>query len=377
MRAGSAGTFGCWRRSPGLRESRATIVAKLSSARIMSAASRVTSVPVMPIAMPMSADFSAGASLTPSPVIATMCPSACSAFTMRSLCSGATRAYTETLPTAERRPSSSSPSISLPLRASRSGSCQPEIGGDPRGCAWVVARDHHDANACGSRFGDRLTRLVSWRVDDPDQSEVHQLAARSTRLRRRLADGESAGTQPRVCAMPGRPIRRQSTEFRCRRAGVSGRTSPATRSCGASTEQHVRGALGDDGDGRVLVRVRLNRGHQLAFRGERHLPDPLEPFPSDVRRTNFGLSYEESRLGGIAFDRPAVSPSTSTASLAKLPPTSTKLISSSNTASSDRSSIQLQLALRKVTRAGDVDVAGPGHDLHDRHLVLGQRAGLV
>ena len=69
-----------------------TIVAKLSSARIMSAASLATSVPVMPIATPMSAALSAGASLTPSPVIATIRPSAWSASTIRSLCSGETRA---------------------------------------------------------------------------------------------------------------------------------------------------------------------------------------------------------------------------------------------------------------------------------------------
>ena len=55
----------------------ATMEAKLSSVRVIAAASLVTSVPVMPIAMPMSAFFSAGASLTPSPVIATTCP--CSA----------------------------------------------------------------------------------------------------------------------------------------------------------------------------------------------------------------------------------------------------------------------------------------------------------
>ena len=52
----------------------ATIVAKLSSARTISAACLATSVPVMPIATPMSAAFSAGASLTPSPVIATTAP---------------------------------------------------------------------------------------------------------------------------------------------------------------------------------------------------------------------------------------------------------------------------------------------------------------
>ena len=70
----------------------ATIVAKLSSARIMSAASLVTSVPVTPMATPMSAVLRAGASFTPSPVIATMWPSSCSASTIRSLWAGATRA---------------------------------------------------------------------------------------------------------------------------------------------------------------------------------------------------------------------------------------------------------------------------------------------
>ena len=48
----------------------------------------------MPIATPMSACLSAGASFTPSPVIATTWPQACSACTRRSFCSGATRAKT-------------------------------------------------------------------------------------------------------------------------------------------------------------------------------------------------------------------------------------------------------------------------------------------
>ena len=47
------------------------MVAKLSSVNVMSAAPLATSVP-LPIAQPMSAAFSAGASLTPSPVIATI-----------------------------------------------------------------------------------------------------------------------------------------------------------------------------------------------------------------------------------------------------------------------------------------------------------------
>ena len=69
-----------------------TMVAKLSSVRIIAAASLETSVPVMPIAMPMSACLRAGASFTPSPVIAVMQPFSCHARTMRILCSGETRA---------------------------------------------------------------------------------------------------------------------------------------------------------------------------------------------------------------------------------------------------------------------------------------------
>ena len=69
-----------------------TMVAKLSSARIMAAASLDTSVPVMPIATPMSADLRAGASFTPSPVMATIFPFRFQALTMRILCSGDTRA---------------------------------------------------------------------------------------------------------------------------------------------------------------------------------------------------------------------------------------------------------------------------------------------
>jgi len=64
------------------------MVAKLSSVRTMSAASLVTSVPLIPMAIPMSAALMAAASFTPSPVMATMFPCALSAWAILSLCSG-------------------------------------------------------------------------------------------------------------------------------------------------------------------------------------------------------------------------------------------------------------------------------------------------
>ena len=69
-----------------------TMVAKLSSVNVTSAAPFATSVPVMPIAQPISAALSAGASLTPSPVMETTLPFFCHALTMRILFSGETRA---------------------------------------------------------------------------------------------------------------------------------------------------------------------------------------------------------------------------------------------------------------------------------------------
>mmetsp|Transcript_15108 Transcript_15108/g.64694 ORF Transcript_15108/g.64694 Transcript_15108/m.64694 type:complete len:400 (-) Transcript_15108:1333-2532(-) len=71
-----------------------TMEEKLSSAKTISDASFATAVPVMPMAMPMSASFSAGASLTPSPVIATISPCSLSNRTMSCLCLGSAREHT-------------------------------------------------------------------------------------------------------------------------------------------------------------------------------------------------------------------------------------------------------------------------------------------
>mmetsp|Transcript_7838 Transcript_7838/g.16911 ORF Transcript_7838/g.16911 Transcript_7838/m.16911 type:complete len:524 (-) Transcript_7838:1248-2819(-) len=74
----------------------ATTLCRSSSSSTMSAASLATSVPRMPMAMPTSASLSAGASLTPSPVIAVMWPPSCwKARTMERLCIGETRAKTQ------------------------------------------------------------------------------------------------------------------------------------------------------------------------------------------------------------------------------------------------------------------------------------------
>jgi hypothetical protein len=95
----------------------AVIEAKLSSASTISAASLVTSVPLIPIATPTSAFLRDGASFTPSPVIATICLFAWIALTRRSLCSGLARAKTSTSRTRSCSVAVSISSISAPVIA--------------------------------------------------------------------------------------------------------------------------------------------------------------------------------------------------------------------------------------------------------------------
>ncbi|MPN06509.1 hypothetical protein SDC9_153765 [bioreactor metagenome] len=87
-----------WRLSKMRRPMRTapTIEAKLSSSNTSDEASRATSVPFSPMAIPMFAALSAGASFTPSPVMATISLFRFRAFTNISFCSGITRANTFT-----------------------------------------------------------------------------------------------------------------------------------------------------------------------------------------------------------------------------------------------------------------------------------------
>ena len=75
-----------------------TIPCKSPEISVISEAAIATSVPV-PIAIPTSAWARAGASLIPSPTIATIFPSDCNAWILAAFCSGRTWAKTRTMPT--------------------------------------------------------------------------------------------------------------------------------------------------------------------------------------------------------------------------------------------------------------------------------------
>ena len=97
--------------------------------RTRSAAARAASVAPL-TAMPTSACFSAGASLTPSPVIPTIWPRACRALTMLNLCSGKTWAKPSA---ATMRRSRSPASSGESLAGTQDVLPEPELAGDLRG----------------------------------------------------------------------------------------------------------------------------------------------------------------------------------------------------------------------------------------------------
>ena len=97
-----------------------TMVVKLSSVMTMSEALFVTSVPETPIAMPISAVRILGASLMPSPVIATTLSFFCKARTIIVLCLGLTRANTLYCAMDSKNALSAMASISAPVITSDS-----------------------------------------------------------------------------------------------------------------------------------------------------------------------------------------------------------------------------------------------------------------
>ena len=178
-----------------------TIVAKLSSVRIIVAASFETSVPVIPIAMPMSALFSAGASFTPSPVIATMSPFRFSESTRRTLSSGATRAITPMSSIAASSSSSdialnSAPVIALPGMPSSLAIAAAVTAWSP-----VIIRTLDPGRVRGR---DRRLRRRPRRVDDADEREHGQAVEQREQVGRRI-ERRPASKSLRPVAITRRP----------------------------------------------------------------------------------------------------------------------------------------------------------------------------
>ncbi len=144
----------------------ATMVVKLSLP-VMSAAPFATSVPLFPIAQPISATRRAGASLTPSPVMATISPCAWKALTMRTFWgnSGKDRdgfyAFFQFLLAHGVQ--------FFAGHAGITGLKNTQFTGDGAGCSSMIPGDHHRTNARPAAETHSFLHTLSGRINHADQ----------------------------------------------------------------------------------------------------------------------------------------------------------------------------------------------------------------
>ena len=276
-----------------------TIVAKSSSVRIIRPAFLATSVP-LPIAIPMWAALIDGASLTPSPVIATTSPFCLSVSTSNTLCSGATRPTTPMLSIRFIR------SASLErreLRAEDRLAVDPQLLGDRRAGHDVVTGDHANPDVRALGILDRLLgRRARW-VDHPDEARhlkpvdvAQQIAGRG-----RTSPGRCHGHRP-----PSRAARPLPSAATCpsvsalqlgRPTGCSRRPKRRSRR-GSSPPALPLDEAANDFIARRVGRLR-ERGHQLVGRVERKRRQPLVALVGSRRCPDRPCSASTSRAPSV------------------------------------------------------------------------------
>ena len=196
----------------------------------MSAASLAASVPRRPMATPMWAALSAGTSLTPSPVIAAISPSA-SAPRRSGPCAPGPRAR-------RRRPAGRCRAVP---RATCASSCGPVTtsrpalgrgdagrGGDAGRRARMVARDH-DRPTPASRASATLARAAARGVSASPTSPTGSSArSGSSPAVEALAPGDHQDAQALLGPLPGHPLRSRRRPADRRAAPTSTSGAPLT-----------------------------------------------------------------------------------------------------------------------------------------------------
>ena len=201
------------------------MVAKLSSVRIITAASLETSVPVMPMATPMSAVFSAGASFTPSPVIATTLPFSLSNRTRRTLSSGATRATTPISSISARSSSSLIAANSVPVTARPSMPSSPAIAAAVVAWSPVIIRTRIPASRHSA-----MAVLASGRGGSTMPTIASSVSSWTSPMRSRpgwTAPGSKSRCATTITRSPAFAIWSFASSARCRLSSVIGTTVPS------------------------------------------------------------------------------------------------------------------------------------------------------
>ena len=183
-----------------------------------------------------------------------------------------------------------------------------QLGGDDRRGPRMIAGDHDRPDAGAASRGPRLPSLPAAGGRSCRSARGRPGRARCARRARRPARHPSGrtGRPPPACAAPRRPARRSSVRISARRSGVSGRVSSPTSSCRTARQQDVRRALGEGEQALLPLGIRVDRAHQLALGGERHLRHAHEARVERlVVQPGLPRRDDQRALGRIALHGPA------------------------------------------------------------------------
>ena len=232
----------------------------------------------------------------------------------------------------------------------------------------MVPGDHHHPDPGSVRLSDRHRSFGAGWVDDPHRADEDQVMLQILRRLGGLAlDERSVGHRQRtqrVCGELGDIGQDLLPDLIGQLDDIGSYPDP-----GAASQQHIRGAFGDQHQRVALLMIFLDRGHALALGGERDLCNPFEPPYAPLGDAQLSLGDQKGSLGRVALDLP-VTVSLLQVGVAGQAPAAEHhdVLCELGTTSELCPMLGDHTAFRRVSNPGDPGLAGGCHHPLDRHL---------
>ncbi len=254
----------------------------------------------------------------------------------------------------------------------------------------MVAGDHHGADVCPLGRDDRFSCFGARRIDHADQAQQHEvvlhalgkidldialggrLRVHAERLGRHGARGDGERAQ-RLLGEPFVALQKVGASFFRERDGLAVLPKEA-----ALRQQHLRRALDEDAQVVGVFAVDMDRGVTLALGGEGDFGETRKPLQLAGVDAELARGDDQRAFGGVALHHPPA-----------LALHQRRVIGERCGSQQFRDGVAMrrafvdllafdrEVALGDVAAAADVDQRVGGGDGAQRHLVAGQRAGLV
>ena len=254
----------------------------------------------------------------------------------------------------------------------------------------MVAGDHHGADMRPLGGDDRFSCFGARRIDHADQAEQHEVVlhalgkidldiALGGRLRvdaERLGWHGAGGDGQRAQRLLGEPfvaLQEVGASFFRERDGLAVLPKEA-----ALRQQHLRRALDEDAQVVGIFAVDMDRGVTLALGRERDFGDARKPLQLGGVDAELARGDDQRAFGRVALHHPpALALHQRRVVGERCGPQQFRDGVAVRRALVDRLALDREVALGDVAAAADVDQRVGGGDGAHRHLVAGQRAGLV